>query len=78
MSAATKLEASLTHPGIVIRKGAVQNLYYVRCLPPMKTLLSLAKDPEESVRILFASVLSALVGRFEGEDLLDLQELLGV
>ena len=76
--AATKLEASLTHPGIVIRKGAVQNLYYARCLPPMKILLSLAKDPEESVRILFVSVLGALVGRFEGGGLLDLPELPGV
>lgn len=71
-----QLFEDLRHPGPVLRKAAIQALFYVRRLPPGELLESLAGDEDDEIRLHYAHVLVSLMDRFQGEDRERLTEVL--
>jgi HEAT repeat protein len=73
-----ELEESLQHAGTIIRENAVRSLYFTDHLPPLEILKKVALDPEDKIRTLFVTYLADYTQRFEGDDLLRIQELLEI
>lgn len=63
------LYANLRHRGPVIRTNGVKSLVYAQTVPPEDLMERLARDEDDEIRMLFATVLTQMLENFQGEEL---------
>ncbi|MHC4943360.1 MAG: HEAT repeat domain-containing protein, partial [Planctomycetota bacterium] len=75
-AALERLSQDLLYKGPVIKKAAINNLFYAKALPPLEVLEKLARDDDVEVRAHFVAVVVSLLENFKGEARQPLQEIL--